>query len=1051
MGHELARIRRRRRGRQSTRSAPWKILPAFLLAIAVTSSAVSREPAGEFVKGLQDRGLHDIALEYLQQLKTSPLADDSIRQQIPYLRGVALLEQSRQSTDATARNRLLDEARQELERFTEANPHNVLGAEAQLQLAMVQMSRGQDLVSQVVQLPKGAEYDAQRKTLGHDARVMFAEARDTFGRAESIYSAELAKLPPTTSGEVRGDTSSKRQEYRGRSAQIRFLVAQTQFEEAQSYPADADEFRKLNETAAQDLSTIYDEFGRTMPVGLYARIYEGRCYQAMGSYQLALGCFDQVIGKDNVLPVFRKLTASAVQRKAEVLIAQEKLDAAINACRECLKEARKDELNQAEWLGVRFRLAEAISKKVGSPKAETSEQRKLLAEAREAYRAVARTPGEYQVAARAAAVAVVGGKKSSEKDSQREEPKNFQAACELGKDALASFNTAKTALPSAEKNNPEAVPELQTQMDRSKEDARHYFQVATTLVEYDTDLKALNEVRYYLCWLYWDSKDYYRAAVLGEFLSRRYPDDPTASSSAKLAMASFEQLYSRAVSSSGKRESGDFEARQMAGMAELIIRRWPKTEDADSAFAVLVNNAINNGQIEEAEKQLGEASPQARPRLELKLGNAMWLRYLDLSQPGRTPPADEAALEKIKSSALKYLRKGYDLGRKDSPEKELVTFTALYLAQALLNDDKYEEAIAVLEDDKVGPLKRVADGDPVASRGQFAVDAYKLALRAYVSVIPPQEEKAINTMRALERAVKTSGDPAKSAEQLNRIYIGMGVALQKQIEDLRAAGKEGEAKRVAGAVAKFLDRITAQPGTANWPMRVWLAQAYYSMATEQQPASQQAGSMIPVTAVNKTARDYLTKARDTYQQLLKEAADNPKLPPSDTAALAAKVQLGECYRALGQFDKALDTFWEILKEKEASLDVQRAAAQAYQERGQKEDPKFFESAIHGGYKSPKTNQNVVWGWLKIANVTARATKSNAKFRESSFEARYYISRCRYLAGMKKLGDARRKDLTTAKDSIQTMAQIYPDLGGEKWKPQFEKLLKQIEAAMKDEG
>ena len=75
---------------------------------------------------------------------------------------------------------------------------------------------------------------------------------------------------------------------------------------------------------------------------------------------------------------------------------------------------------------------------------------------------------------------------------------------------------------------------------------------ATTLVDDDTDPKLLNEVRYFLCWLYWESEDYYRAAVLGEFLARRYPDHPAAASAAKISMASFERLYAQV----GKAESG---------------------------------------------------------------------------------------------------------------------------------------------------------------------------------------------------------------------------------------------------------------------------------------------------------------------------------------------------------------------------------------------------------------------------------------------------------------------------------------------------------------
>ncbi len=549
------------------------LVPLLLTLIAADVRAFAVEPAAEFVKGLQARGLHALALDYLEEMKTSPLANDALRRQIPYLRGEALIEQSRQSPDPATRTKLLDDARQELERFAEANPHSIEGAEAQLQLATVQLTRGQELVGQVVQLPKDAAYDAQRKSLGHDARVMFAEARDTFGRAEAIFSIELDKLPPTTSAEARSDTGSKRQEYRSRVAQLRFLAAQTRFEEARSYPPAADEFRKLNETAAQELSTIYDEFARTMLVGLYARLYEGRSYQAMGKFQEALGCYEEIIGKDNVLPPFRKLIASAVHRKAEVLVTQQKYDAAIEACRTCVKDALKDEATRPEWVGVRFQLAQALLQKSESLPAESVERRKLVAEARDAFRTVAKTPGEYQVAARTSAAAAGGDKKSGEKEKGNEEPKSFQAAYELGKDALASYNAAKMAIPSAEKNNPEAVPELQAQMNQGKEDARRLFRQAITLVEADTDPKQLNEVRYFLCWLYWESGDYYRAAVLGEFIVQRYPSHPAAGSAAKIAMASFERLYNNATTGSGKRDNGDFEGSHMAQMAELIAKR----------------------------------------------------------------------------------------------------------------------------------------------------------------------------------------------------------------------------------------------------------------------------------------------------------------------------------------------------------------------------------------------------------------------------------------------------------------------------------------------
>jgi tetratricopeptide (TPR) repeat protein len=1024
---------------------------ALAIALALLSlhgAVLAVEPAEEFVKGLQERGLHELALEYLDGLKSSPLADEATRKQIPYLRGVALIEQSRQPTDPAARNKLLEDARKELEQFAETNPESVQGAEAQLQLATVQMTRGQELVAQAGQLPKEKTYDAQRNELGRDARLQFAEARDTYQRAESAFSKELEKLPPTTSTEARDDTGSRRQGLRARVAQLRFLAAQSQYEAAQSYPPGADEFRQLNETAAQELAAVYDEFARTMLVGLYARLYEGRCYQAIGNYQLALGCYEELLGKDNVLPPFRKLIAAALHRKAEVLIAQDKLDAAIEACNACLKDAHRDEEKQPEWIAVRFRMADALSKKAATLPADSSEQRRLLAEAREAYRAVARIPGEFQAAARSAAAtaapATASGSGGSTEGAEKDEPRTFQAAYDLGKDALASYNAAKLAIPSAEKNNPPAVPQLQAQMDRGKGDARHYFRLATSLVDVDTEPKLVNEVRYFLCWLYWEADDYYRAAVLGEFLARRFPDHPVASSAAKISMASFERLYNQVIAASEKKDGGDFEARRMAQMAEFIVRRWPGTEDADAAFGVLVSFAIRSGKTEEAEKLLAQASEQSRPRLELLLGTAMWGRYLELSQPGQTDAAGADALANLKASAAKYLQSGFAAAQKESPLSDAAATAALYLVQSLLSDGNYAEAISLLEDENTGPLALISKRHPAAEKPQYAIEAYKAALRAYVSVSPPQEKKAVSTMESLEKVVQASADSGKTSEQLTRIYIGMGVALQKQMEELRAAGKQQEASRVAGAFAKFLDRIRAQPGEANWPTRVWLAQTYYAMGTDA-PSSERAGpSPAPANSPSKTARDYLIKARDAYQQLLLEAAKTPTLAPSDTAVLAAKLQLGECYRALGQYQLALDTFSEILKEKEASLAVQRAAALAYQERGQHEDAQWFEFAIHGGYKLKSTGQNRIWGWLRISQVAGRAAQQDEKFRDAFYEARLNISRCRYLAAMKQAGDARRQDLTKAKQSIQSLAQLYPDLGGDRWKPEFDQLMKDIQ-------
>jgi hypothetical protein len=158
------------------------------------------------------------------------------------------------------------------------------------------------------------------------------------------------------------------------------------------------------------------------------------------------------------------------------------------------------------------------------------------------------------------------------------------------------------------------------------------------------------------------------------------------------------------------------------------------------------------------------------------------------------------------------------------------------------------------------------------------------------------------------------------------------------------------------------------------------------------------------------------------------------------------MQLGECLRALRQYQPALDLFSAVLKEKEASLLAQCAAAMTYQERGQVENAKWFENAIHGGYRLKSTGQNRIWGWLKISLVAQRAAQANPEYRDMFYEARLNIARCRFMAALKQTGDERKQNLAKAKQGIHSLAQVYPDMGGQKWRGEFDAILKQIQLA-----
>jgi hypothetical protein len=254
----------------------------------------------------------------------------------------------------------------------------------------------------------------------------------------------------------------------------------------------------------------------------------------------------------------------------------------------------------------------------------------------------------------------------------------------------------------------------------------------------------------------------------------------------------------------------------MANMAEFITRRWPDSPDADAAFSVLVSYAIRTNRIDEAESLLGEASEASRPRLELQLGNAMWGRYLEL-QADDSEQADPAKLEELKSSAVKYLQRGFEAARSEPDVTEAAAAAGLYLVHVLLSDGNYDEAIELLEDDDLGPLTLVTRGAPAASKPQFITEVYKAALRAYVSATPPRSQQAIAIMDSLEAT--TGNEDGAGQEQLTRIYMGLGGTLQRQITELREAGRNDDADRVAAAFTEFLERLrTRQERTTTWPL-----------------------------------------------------------------------------------------------------------------------------------------------------------------------------------------------------------------------------------------
>jgi tetratricopeptide (TPR) repeat protein len=328
-------------------------------------------------------------------------------------------------------------------------------------------------------------------------------------------------------------------------------------------------------------------------------------------------------------------------------------------------------------------------------------------------------------------------------------------------------------------------------------------------------------------------------------------------------------------------------------------------------------------------------------------------------------------------------------------------------------------------------LQLVTGGHPIAKEGTYAVETYKVALRAYVGLQKLTE--AEETMQALESLV-TSGGDARAAESLTAIYIALGRELEGQLERLRKANDATGLAAVSRGFELFLERIATRPGNTFNSLN-WVAETFYRMGSGYDSGGQ---------PVPQEARGYYEKAYSADQNLLAQAGREAGFA-SPEALVAVRLRMARCLRRLGRYSEAIDLLAGLLKEKPNLLDAQREACLTFEDRGT-ENPLYFLAAIQGSrkQKGPDGREtNLIWGW---AGLSARL-RGDPKFRQDYFDARYRLAWCRYQYGIKQRNaDKRAEALKRAQTELVAIYRLNPSLSGPEMVRKYDDLLRSIQKA-----
>ena len=972
-----------------------------------------------YLDGLRQRGWHDAVLEYLDRAAEDPLASPGFLQRLGFERAITQAASAKQTPSARQRQELLTEAAAGFLKYASDYPGARLEVEALSQASSIFVQQSLSGLAQGDRLP--AQATSQRESLQEESRQFLAKASEALEKVRASCAVQLKSVPKGAALQNDPGARALRGLLENKQAEAQFQQAKLLFDNARTYAKDSALHKSGLREAAATFAQLDQDYKDKL-IGFLGRLYEGRCYQQLGESADALKRFHDLVDEPIANPDFRRLVSRAYRRRAEIHLAAQDAKLAIQECREWLDDSRNDELKKTEWLALAYRLANAYEAHSLTP-AGSGDAKRLRGEARKLLRGVAASPGKFQREARAALASSGGSNKPVTVGS-------FSDALTAGKDALQQMNSSQFAAKLAANNNPSSVGDLQQQANLHKAQATHYFQTCLNLADEETPQDKLNAARYYLCWLFWEADRIPEAALLGNFLARRYSDSQFALGAAKLALAAYERMYIDARQ--GGAQQASYESEQLARMAKLLASRWPETDEAAVAINILLNIALRENRVDDAEAMLKQLPATSRGQAELSLGGSLWLRA---TAAGQDTPAEKLA--QLKQRALEMLSRGFEAVRTQDDPSESAASGALFLCQALLVEQEFARAIEVLRDPGAGPLTLVREKAAVTSRPKFILNVYKAALRAFVLVEPPERQAAQQIMEALEATLANDED---AAAQLTRIYLSLGVQVQRQLAAHTAAGQAEKAVAVAGAFEDLVQRVSQHGDqSGSWQIQNWIAQTNLQLGQGLR---------------GETAMRYFVQAESAYRALLAKVTQDPSFASSAMAVLAARKRLGDCLQSQQKFAEALDQYTAVLQSKPNMLELQQSAAACLQAWGASEKKsEKLELAIRGAL--PQDNKkNLVWGWLRLADIAdhhkrkavqavGEKSPKAQKYHDLFFAARLQVARARFTSASFAKGDHRKKQQRAAQRNLTSMQRLYPDLGGPRSKAAYLELLNEI--------
>jgi hypothetical protein len=1004
---------------------------ASMILFAGTAQAV--EPYIEFVQALRDQRYYDYAILYLDQIAAKANTPDAVKVVIPYQKAMVLQESAKSIRSPEKQLEQIGQAEAFLEQFVKDNPKHPMAADANSDRATMLLNRGQAEVQQ----SKSPTNQGGKREFQNKARETLAKARAVFQAAFDQHDANYKTYPAFIDQQKDPDQYAARAKVEQNLITASLSLAMCTYEEAESYDAGSTEFKTLLTKAAEEFEKMHQKY-RSQVGGLYARAWQGKCYEEQKDLQKAMGIYNELLEHPGDNAALNLLKTQTLYFKMICLNSKERHDhqLAVDLAEDWLKKHQAESTTRV-GLGIQWEQALAYEALGDNREILKPEQERFWKQARTVAMAIQNFPGEYKDVATAMVQRIqvkLGGKEKA--------PADFDTAFGLGNQAFATAQDIKKEIDNGKGKTPaDELAKLNADRNNELQEASRNFELALSLAKPTDDKKSISKARLYFAYTnYWLRRNY-EAAVLAQFVARTVDkdEDTVGLDAAYIAMAAYVQAYNDNKAPIDQKAE---DMRLIVKASNLIAERWPSSDKANEAYMML-------GKMVSAQKRPAEAAvhfgkvPETDPKYpeaQLLAGNAYWAAYVGsvrLTGPEKPTPEQMAGWLQ---SAQSHLKNGITklestLPKGGTAPAELIA-AKMSLAQIMISQGKDAEAEKLLVEDPHSVIRATTIADEAqrpevgVQARRFALEAFKLLLRVYIS--QGKLEKARETMTELEKIAAAGG--VEGGEEVVQLFVGLGKQLRDELERIRANGEADRFNQQMTAFETFLSDMANRKEGQSFGTLSWLGETYFALGQ----------SMLAADPAKASA--FFDKASTSFKDVLARTAADQNFA-SAMQLYSVKLRLISVLQLQKDFASAETLMNEVLKENSNNLKIQVAAAEMYQEwgfSGQADSIKKLVVAIQG---TTKVGGNA-WGWGQIAVRLQKSTEfpANPTFVEGFLNARYNGTLSRKKYASEQPPKEKQKFLEGCRTELTGTALVTKDMSDE-WYAKFNTLYREVLAEL----